>query len=439
MNTIGLRKEEKAFETRVPVIPTHVKYLKDNYGIHFVLEPSNQRAFSAEEYESAGARSMPLMGSGTPVVLGIKEMPLDFFESNIVYVFFSHTIKGQKHNMPMLRKMLETGSTLIDYERVLDAKGRRLIYFGNWAGMAGISDTLRTLGERMEKRGIKPNPFSGMKPTLQCKSLKELEHVFHIVKNRIEDEGLPESMTPFIVGFAGYGNVSKGAQKIFDILPHEEIPPNSLADLPKKKDRVYKCIFKEEHLVEPRDPTAKFELQDYYDNGISKYDGIFHRYLPYLTVVMNCLYWSEKYPRLITKEFIHTHWNDTNRKLEAIGDISCDIQGAIELTLHCTTPGNPSFSYIVSKDIAEPVIDGNGPLVMAVDNLPCELPRESSTSFSETLLDFIPGLAKADFTVAFEDLQLPKEIKNAVIVYQGRLTKNYEYLRRYLSSEEKQL
>lgn len=438
MNTIGLRKEEKPFETRVAVVPEHVKYLANHHGIKFILEPSNQRAFSAQEYELVGANSQVLKGSGTPIVLGIKEMPIDFFEKDIVYIFFSHTIKGQRYNMPMLKQILDTGATLIDYERVLDSNGRRLIYFGNWAGMAGISDTLRTLGERMEKRGIKPNPFAGMKPTLQCKDLDELQNVFHGVKERIESDGLPESMTPFVVGFAGYGNVSQGAQKMFDILPHEEVTPDSLPTLSKSKDKLYKCVFKEEHLVEPQGPSAIFELQDYYKFGTSKYNGVFHRYLPYLTVVMNCIYWSSKYPRLITKDFIRTHWNSRNRRLEAIGDISCDVKGAIEFTLHCTTPGKPAFSYIVSKDTAEPVIDGNGPLIMAVDNLPCELPRESSTSFSKTLLDFIPSLAKADFTVPFEDLQLPKEIKDAVIVYKGRLTKNYEYLQRHLSNEENQ-
>ena len=195
-------------------------------------------------------------------------------------------------------------------------------------------------------------------------------------------------------------------------------------------------MFKEEHLVKPKNPANSFELQDYYKHGAAKYDGIFYQYLPYLTVVLNCIYWSRKYPRLITKEFIRKHWNDKNRKLEAIGDISCDIGGAIEFTLHCTTPGSPAFSYNVSNDTAELIVDGNGPLIMAVDNLPCELPRESSTSFSKTLLDFIPALAKADFTADFENLQLPKELKDAVIVYHGKLTKDYEYLEKHLSNED---
>ena len=159
---------------------------------------------------------------------------------------------------------------------------------------------------------------------------------------------------------------------------------------------------------------------------------IFHRYAPYLTIVLNCIYWSPKYPRLLTKNFIKENWGDENSRLQAIGDISCDVGGAIEFTLQTTNPGNPTFSYIVSEDQARMGIDGDGPLIMAVDNLPCELPRESSTSFSETLLDYIPVLAKADFTVSYEELELPKELKDAVIVYQGKLTPSYEYLKTYL-------
>ena len=150
MNRIGLRKEEKAFETRVALIPDQVKSLVNEHGIEFVIEPSNQRAFTEDEFEKAGATALPLKGSGVPVVLGIKEMPIEFFEKDVAYIFFSHTIKGQKYNMPMLQHIMNTGSTLIDYERVVDEKGRRLIYFGNWAGMAGISDTFRVFGNRLD-------------------------------------------------------------------------------------------------------------------------------------------------------------------------------------------------------------------------------------------------------------------------------------------------
>lgn len=435
MNKIGLRKEEKLFEARVAVVPLHAKELSEKNGVEFVLDPSDQRAFSEEEYKTVGATVSPLKGSGVQIVLGIKEIPIDFFERDIVYIFFSHTIKGQKYNMPMLQHIIDTGATLIDYERVVDQSGRRLIYFGNWAGMAGISDTFRVLGERLDLEGLEPNPFSNMTPTLELQGLDGVKKEFQRVANRIRQEGLPNTLQPFVVGFAGYGNVSKGAQEIFDILPHKEVAPHELMHLEPRRDIIYKCIFKEEHLVEPISKSDTFELQDYYENGSAKYQGVFEKYVPYLTVLMNCIYWSPKYPRLISKRFIKEHWQDSKRRLHVVGDISCDVQGAIEFTLDCTNPGSPAFTYLVQEDRAETGVIGEGPIVMAVDNLPCELPRESSTSFSETLFKFIPSLARTDFTVDFSHLDLPKEIKNAVIVYRGSLTKNYEYLKSHLSKE----
>lgn len=432
MNKIGLRKEEKAFEARVAIVPNHAKQLKAKHGIEILVEPSNQRAFSPDEFLEADAAMSQLEGDNASVILGIKEMPIDFFEPGKVYIFFSHTIKGQKSNMPMLQKFLDIGATLIDYERVVDEKGRRLIYFGNWAGMAGISDTFRVLGELLTFKGIKPNPFARMKTTLECKGLPELKEEFRKLANRIKEEGLPESMKPLIVGFTGYGNVSQGAQEMFDILPHETISPENLGNASPKSNVLYKCIFKEEDMVEPIDSSADFNLQDYYDNGAVKYQGIFHNYVQHLTMIMNCIYWTKKSPRLITKEFIRNHWDDDTRKLHIIGDISCDVGGAIEFTVKCTHADKPAFTYLLDEDRADMDITDKGPVVMAVDNLPCELPREASTSFSETLIDFIPNLAKADFTVPFEDLQLPRELLDAVIVYRGKLTKNFEYLNQYL-------
>jgi saccharopine dehydrogenase (NAD+, L-lysine-forming) len=436
LNRIGLRKEEKAFETRVPLVPDHVRVLHDKHGIDFVLEPSNQRAFSEDEYGIDRADIIPLKGSGVPIVMGIKEMPIDTFEKDIVYIFFSHTIKGQNKNMPMLKRIIDVGSTLIDYERVVDDKGRRLIYFGNWAGMAGISDTLRVLGDRLESRGIKPNPFAEMKTTLEIRELDELKEEFELLGERIKEQGLPKELTPFVVGFAGYGNVSRGAQEIFDILPHKTVNPEELHELTPESNLLYKCVFKEEHMVEPIDPSAEFNLQDYYKNGKTKYSGIFHKHVPYITVLMNCIYWTNKSPRLMTLDFIRTHWKEDNRKLQVVGDISCDVGGAIEFNVKCTNADRPAYTYIIDENRAQLGVEGEGPVVMAVDNLPCELPRESSTSFSETLLDFIPALAGADFTVPFSNLELPREFKDAVIVYRGKLTEKFQYLEQYLPKED---
>jgi alpha-aminoadipic semialdehyde synthase len=137
---------------------------------------------------------------------------------------------------------------------------------------------------------------------------------------------------------------------------------------------------------------------------------------------------------MITKAELLQHWEETqgNPKLIIVGDISCDVHGAIEFTVDCTKPDKPTFVYDPVSGKAKLGVEGQGIVVMAVDNLPTELPREASTSFSETLLRFIPAIAKADYTVPFEELALPPEVKKAVIVYQGKLTPEYEYLQKYL-------
>ncbi len=432
MNKIGIRKEEKAFERRVPLVPSHVSQLVKDYDIDVVLEPNEQRVFPESAYSQVGASISSLKGDRADVILGIKEMPLGFFEKDKVYVFFSHTIKGQEHNMDMLQDLIDSGATLIDYECVTNERGTRLIYFGNWAGMAGMSDTLRVFGELLDRKRIAPNPFSDMKPTLDCDGLDGLREVFQQVAQRIKEDGLPASLVPLVVGFAGYGNVSRGAQEMFDILPHEAVDPRSLSTLESRSDIIYKCVFKEKDMVEPRSPDIQFDLQDYYKYGSEKYSGLFHRYAPYLTILMNCIYWTKKYPRLLTREQIRDIWQRSNNRLLVIGDISCDIRGAIEFTVRTTKPDKPAFTYLIDKDEAKLEITEEGPVVMAIDNLPCELPRESSTSFSETLLEFIPPLAKADFTADFQQLELPNELKKAVIVYRGELTEEYEHLKKYL-------
>ena len=141
---------------------------------------------------------------------------------------------------------------------------------------------------------------------------------------------------------------------------------------------------------------------------------------------MNCIYWDERYPRLITKNQLEEIYTGV-QKLQVVGDISVDINGAIEFTEKSTNPGEPVFVYNpVRDDIIEGYI-GEGIAVMAVDTLPCELPEESSQAFSNSLIDFIPGIVKANYSVSFDQLDLPPEIKKAVILYQGKLTPAVSY------------
>jgi alpha-aminoadipic semialdehyde synthase len=117
-----------------------------------------------------------------------------------------------------------------------------------------------------------------------------------------------------------------------------------------------------------------------------------------------------------------------------IGDISCDIEGSVELTVRATEPDNPCYVYLAQEDMALDGVEGNGPVIMAVDNLPCELPKESSQYFSSTLRDMVPPLVATDWQSSFDQLDLPACLKRAVIVYRGELTPSYQYLHKHLEA-----
>ena len=426
----GIRREDKnKWERRVPIVPKHIKELKKNNDINVIVQPSKIRVFSDEEYKDSGAEINDDL-SKCKVVFAVKEIPIDFFQSDKTYVFFSHTIKGQKYNMPMLKKMMDLKCNLIDYEKITNDKGFRIVFFGRYAGLAGMIDTLWSFGQRMKIKNIE-TPFNVIKKTVNYYNLDDVKNHFMEIREKINEEGIPEFLCPFIVGFAGYGHVSKGAQEILDILPVEEISPENIKDIIDKPSNkcIYKVIFKEDDMVEPIFKGNVFELQDYYNNP-ENYKSKFEKYIPHLTILMNCIYWDSRYPRLITKGYIKKNFNKI--KLIVIGDISIDINGAIEFTEKSTSSDMPSFSYNPKTNSVIDGIAGKGIIIMGVDNLPCELPIESSNEFSNSLFNFIEKIVKSDYSKDFVDNDLPSEIKRAVVLYHGEFTPDYEYIGKYL-------
>jgi alpha-aminoadipic semialdehyde synthase len=435
MNTrAGIRREDKnVWERRAPITPEHVSELARQHGLQFCVQPSAIRAIPESAYRAAGATIQEDLAE-CPIVFAVKEIPTDLFRPRGVYVFFAHVIKGQPYNMPMLKRMLELGCTLIDYEKVTDDQGRRLVFFGRFAGMAGMVDTLWALGQRHLLEGI-ASPFSQIQMTFRYGESGPVRQAVRHVGEQISRQGLPPSLVPFVCGFAGYGNVSRGAQEIFDELPVRDISPAQLLTLhqePADAHVVYKVVFKEIDTVQPRDPIRIFDLAHFMSHP-DQYQSQFKQYLPHLSVLVNAVYWTRQSPRLVTKADLKELYAGASLpKLQVIGDISCDIEGAIEATLHSTEPDDPVFVYDPQTEKAIPGVAGHGPVIMAVDNLPCELPIESSTDFSTALKPFLPDIVTADFSVPWEELQLPPEIKRAVIAYAGQLTPSYRYIQQYL-------
>ncbi len=430
---IGIRHEDKyKMERRAPLTPGQVEKLVKQKKLDFVVQSSAKRVFSEDEYLQAGAEVAEDLKKCS-VIFGVKEMPIEFFEKGKTYVFFSHVIKGQSYNMPMLKQMMELKCNLIEYEKVVDEQGKRLIFFGRYAGLAGMINSLWALGLRLKdyRLGTK---LSKLKQAKDYHSLNEAKEAVSLVGQQIAEDGITSELRPYVVAFTGYGNVSQGAQEILNWLPVKEISPEKLLALHQRKklpdNLIYKVVFKEEDLVERIDGTP-FDLQDYYTHP-ENYRGKFEQYLPYISVLINCVYWDPKYPRLVTKQAIKKLFANGRPKLTVIGDISVDVEGSIECTLKPATIEKPIYIYDPETETISDGHDKDGMLVMAVDILPAELPRDASESFGEVLINFVKPIADADFDELFEDLDLPRAIKKALILHNGELTPEYTYLEKYL-------
>ncbi len=438
--TFGIRREDKSeWERRVPLVPADLKCLQDERGLRFLVQPSPIRVFGDHEYRASGIEVSEGLDAAA-VIFAVKEIQDELLRAGKVYAYFSHVIKGQPYNMPMLGRLMELGCSLLDYEAIVDEQGRRLIFFGLHAGYAGAIEGLWCLDRRLRSRG-RPSAFEGVRHAYEYEDLEHARAELEPVAERLRQRGLEAG--PLILGIAGYGNVARGCQEVLGWLGAVEVGVDELPDLAGGRSPapapLLTVVFKEEHMVEPLadDETGvvpSFELQDYYDCP-ERYRGRFETYLPHLDMLINAAYWDERYPRLVTRRWAReTYGRGEEPRLQVIADISCDLEGGVELTLKPTQPDAPCFTYDVERDAIEMGYAGAGPVVMAVDNLPCELPRESSEDFSRALRDMVPAIAVADWQADFGELELPPHLKRAVIVHRGELTPDYRYLKDHLET-----
>jgi alpha-aminoadipic semialdehyde synthase len=241
---VGILKETKMFEHRAPLVPHDVKRLIKR-GIRVEVERSTNRAFNDNEYKQAGARVVEKSREAT-LLIGIKEPRVHDLHSHKIYMVFSHTAKGQPHNMPLLNACLKKQITMIDYEKIVGAYGNRLVYFGRFAGVCGIVDSLHHLGRKLEWKGIE-NPFSLIKPAYEYDSLAVMKDRLADVNQQIRQRGLAKEITPFIIGITGHGNVSRGVQEVLDLFKPLEVHPGNMAEFMEQKrrqvNRIYKIVF----------------------------------------------------------------------------------------------------------------------------------------------------------------------------------------------------
>lgn len=444
---IGIRREDlnKIGETRVAIVPEEAKRLIQQGGKILVQPGTNpetgevKRAFPDSTYENVGGEISEDLKEAD-IVFGLKEIDLQYVQPGKAYLCFSHTHKGQVKNRKLLRKFSEGKNTLIDYELFIDeAKRRVLTSFTYYAGYAGMAETIWAFGQRVQKQGH-IHPFKAIPKTSDVGSLSKVKEMITKVGAEISQHGTPLDLPPLICCFLGTGKTSTGAQEIFDLLPVEEI---KLEELEKtfhtaSRKKVYKLV------LDIPDMYRLKEDSELAGHALS-YEKLFSAYLqspehftsnmdqvfPYVSILMNCILWSPKYPRLLSREDTQK-WAQQHSTLKLIGDITCDPEGAIQFSKE-TWMNDPVFTYDPVTQADPMGFDGPGITVMAVTNLPCSFPADASRQFSSELSPYLDDILAADFTAtSFLDAQLSETLRQATIMWKGRFTPDYRYMAAYL-------
>ena len=441
---IGIRREDKSkWERRAPLTPAEVKQLTERHSnLKFFIEPSTLRVFKDIEYKKAGATITSDL-SKCSLILGVKEIPTKSLMNNKTYMFFSHVIKAQEHNMAMLDDILVKQIRLVDYEKITDDTANRLVAFGKFAGNAGTIDFLSGLGKYFLNKGYS-TPFLNISMSYTYYNLAKAKESMTSIKPLIENEGIPKEFCPLVFAITSKGRVSSGTREILECLPIKIIDRNELMELVRNKNDIaqqsviYVTYIEPKDLVKPLDEQKNFDKQDYYANP-DKYVPCFHeKYLPYISCIFHCMYWDPKFQRMITIDQMKKLVQEKKSRLLGICDITCDIEGSIEFLKRYTSIDNPFYLY---NPITEEVIDdvnqpSNEILYHAVDHLPTELALDSSNHFGKQLSPFIENLAMSDITRPFEQQGLVNELSRAVITWNGSLTEAYSYIKKLRLARE---
>ena len=428
---IGILRESRELERRSPLTPRDVKWLTQR-GIHVEIESSPARIFKDEEYKASGAKVVHRFKKAR-LLLGIKGQRIEDLYPNKVYMTFSHTAKGQPSNLPLLRACMEKHITLVDYEKITDLHGRRLVYFGRFAGICGLVDSFHYFGEKLEWER-KKTPFSFIRPAHGYTSLKQVKSAMLKLNEKIRNGGFDGNLSPFVIGITGHGNVARGVHEVLNLLNPIEIHPRDMhrftGHQKGSRNKVYKINFLREEKFCAKNKKG-FYIEEYMKYP-EKFESNMGRYLPYLNMLIHASYWDRHFPRLVTKKMVKKLSRKKVFRLKFIGDISCDINGAIELTYKTTTQDDPTFTYDPKTGNFADGYKSRGISILAVDNLPSELPKDASREFSGVIRDYVYQIAVHGASDITHHAAIPAEIRRAVIVQGGKLIKAFRYLEQWV-------
>lgn len=396
---IGVLREGKTPpDKRVPLTPAQCIVLLQRYPeVQWVIQKSPIRCFADEEYAKAGMELVEDV-SDCDVLLGLKEVPKSDLIADKTYFYFSHTIKEQPYNRALLQKMIKLNISMVDYETLTQSNGKRLIGFGRYAGVVGCYNGFLAYGKRTKRYDLKA-PH-------ECFDRKEME-------NEMSKIDLPK--IKIIV--TGNGRVGRGALEIIHALKLKEV---------SKEDFISKS-FNEPVFVHlntmdynTRKDGSAASKSDFYAKP-KEYKSIFMQYAQHADIFIAGHYYASDSPYLFTRKDAKS----ADFKIRTVADISCDIDGPVASTIRPSTIANPIYGYNPQTE-QEDIFDKEKVItVMAVDNLPCELPKDASEDFGNEMIQHIfPALLGDD-----QD----NVINRATICKNGDLNTPYEYLRAYLS------
>ena len=400
---IGIIKEGKTPpDKRVPLSPTQCQEIMQNYPqIDLVVQKSAIRKFKDEDYATLGVKLVDDVAD-CDVLLGVKEVPIEDLIPNKKYFFFSHTFKKQPYNRKLLQAIIEKNIQLIDWETITNAKGQRLIAFGRFAGIVGCFNGLLGYGLKTKRYELKSAHL--------CEDRKEME-------GELAKLNLPSN---FKLVITGAGRVAGGAIEVLEKTNIKRVSPqdflNTAFDEP-----VYTQLDVEDYVK--RDDDAFFDIPAFFSDP-SGHSSNFIRYAAVADVYVACHYWDNRSPFIFTREDVKSpNWN-----ISLVADVSCDIDGPVATTLRPSTIANPFYGYNPQSEEEVDFNLENSIGVMAVDNLPCELPKDASVSFGEMFIDHVlePLLGNDP-----EDI-----IYRASETKEGQLTPHFAYLQDYLEGKD---
>ena len=391
-----IKERKSPPDRRVVFSPDELVRLQEEHPEAVIkVESSDIRVFTDEQYKNAGIEVTDDV-SDCDVFFGVKEVPVDALIPNKKYFFFSHTIKKQPHNQKLLKAILEKKIDLYDHETIVDKDFKRLIGFGRYAGIVGAYNGIRAFGIKFELFNIpKAETLSG--------------------KDALIEKLKRQTLPPIKIVLTGHGKVANGVMEILDGMKIKKV---SIDDyLAKNFDGpVYTQIDVLDY--NKRKDGQILGKQDFYQNPI-EYTSDFERFTKVSDIFMAGHFYGNDAPVILTRAMLQSAGN----KVKVVADISCDTAGPIASTIRSSTIAEPLYGYLPVEDKEVDVFHPAAVVVMAVDNLPCELPKDASEGFGEMFMqNVIPAFFNGDKDGILE---------RAKVTENGHLTERFKYLQEY--------